>query len=505
MNKELEKALGELKQIETDNGTIRFSDFINVDKDEPVEKVVEVIGVVEDDKIDANAIVTITKRNMLARIRLTPPINGGKHITKEVIEKSLKEKGVIQGINENYIERLVNSHLYDKSIIIAKGFEAIRGEDEFVEFLIEQKSKLKPLIFEDGHVDYKNLSFGNSVDKDTVLALVYPPTMGIDGYDVFGNIVSAVPGKFLKSSPAGVGTYVADDNCTILSSIGGNVSFKKGKIKVLKELVVQNVDLSTGNIVFSGDVKVKGDVLEGFEIKCQGDIKVAGVIENATLISGGDIIVAKGIHGEHSKIFAEGGVRSGYIEFATVNCRDSIFADYILNANVLSGDKVIIEGEHGYCVGGSCVATNGIEVNILGNEANMSTKIQLIETDTISEEIAQLNQKIENYTSEISKLTTAWQNLSKQPLSIKEKEEKSKKITEIKKVSIHEMHELQIQLDKLEIENNNKHDCVIWIKEQIFPNVHIKINDLEVKNEIIRTNCTILNLNDEIVYSDIVN
>lgn len=499
MNKDLEKALSQLKTIETDDGTLSFSDFINTDKSEPVQE-----EVVDDGRIDANAIVTITKRDMLARIRLTPPSNGGKHITKEIIEKALKEKEVVQGINENYIERLVNSHLYDKNIIIAKGFPPVNGEDEFVEFLIEQNNKLKPLILEDGHVDYKNLSFGNSVDKDTVLGLIYPPTMGVDGYDVFGNVVSANPGKFMKSSPIGVGTYLADDNCTILSAIDGNVSFKKNKVKVMKELVLNNVNLSTGNIVFSGDVKVKGDVFEGFEIKCHGDIKIAGVVENATLISGGDIIVAKGIHGKNSKIFAEGGVRSGYIEFATVNCRESIFADYILNSNVISGDKIVVAGEQGYCVGGKCIATTGVDVSILGNDANMSTNIQLIENDTITEDMLKLNQKIENYTNEISKLTKAWQNLSKQPLSKQEKQEKTKKITEIKKIAVHELNEFQLQLDKLEVESANKHDCVVLVREKIFPNVHIKINQLELTNQIIRDTCSILNLNDEIIYSDTV-
>lgn len=499
MNKDLEKALSLLKRIDTDTGSLSFSDFINTEKPEPTEKKEEVIV---DDKIDATAIVTVTKRNMLARIRLTSPVNGGKHINKEIILDALKKSEVVEGINENYIERLVNSHLYDKSIIIAKGFDPIRGEDEFVEFLIEQKSKLKPQILEDGRVDYKNLSFGNSVEKDTVLALVYPPTMGFDGYDVYGNVIPATPGKFLRNPPTGVGTYFADDNCTILSSIGGNVSFKKGKVKVLKELVLENVNLSTGNIAFSGDVKVKGDVLEGFEIKCLGDIKVAGVVENATLISGGDVVVAKGIHGEKSHIFAEGGIRSGYIEFATINCKESIYADYLLNANITSGDKVIIEGEHGYCVGGTCIATNGLEVNILGNDANMATKIHIIENNVISEEMEKLHQKIEDHSNEISRLTKFWQNLSKQPLSHLEKEEKSKKISENKKEYVQELHEFQVQLDKLEIEHSNKHDCFILVRDKVFPNIHIKINETETKNEIQRNNCTIINLNNEIVYSD---
>lgn len=500
MNKDLEKALGELKQFDTEDGTLRFSDFIKT----PTQPIEEKEIVADDGKVDANVIVTITKQNMFVRIRLTAPINGGKHINKEIIENALKEKQVVKGINENYIERLVNSHLYDKSILIAKGFDPIAGEDEFVEYLIEPKGKLRPRILEDGRVDYKDLSYGNPVDKDTVLALVYPPTMGIDGYDVFGNAISAKPGKFLKSPPIGKGTYFADDNCTILSEIAGNVSFKKGKVKVLKELVVQNVDLSTGNIAFSGDVKVKGDVLEGFEIKCQGDIKIAGVVENATLISGGDILVVQGIHGENSKVFAEGGVRSGYIEFALVNCRESIYTDYIFNAHITSGDKILIEGEHGYCVGGSCVATNGIEVNILGNDANMGTKIQLLEENTLTKEIANLHDNIDKHTDEISKLTKAWQNLSKQPLTPIEKEEKSKNISQMKKDCVKELHEFQIQLDKLEIELSNKHDSVILVKEQIFPNVHFKINEAETKNNIIRPNCTIINQNNEIVYSDTI-
>lgn len=499
MNKELEKALSELNQIKTDDGILSFNDLIDFSKKEvPKPEIVEV------NKVDANAIITITKKNMLARIRLTPPLEGGMPITKDIIEKALRDNNVIYGIEKSYIERLTTSPIYDKSFIIAKGIEPVNGDDEFVEFLLDKKNNLKPLILENGNVDYKNLSYGNSVEINTVLGLLYPPTMGIDGRDILGNIIPAIPGKFLRYSPIVSGAHLDDDNCTILSSIAGNVMFKKGKIKVNKELVLKTVDLSTGNIVFAGDVRVLGDILEGFEIKCQGNITIAGLVENATLISGGDIVVAQGIHGENAKIFAEGGVRSHFIEFATVQCMESIYADYILNAKVTSGDRIIVKGENGYCVGGVCTSAKGIEINILGNETNIATKVQIVKPDTEDPEIVELHEIIEKYTNEVFELTKAWRNVSRLPISLSEKEKTSKLISDAKKQTVQNLNEAQNQLDKLEIENEKKMKRYILIREKVYPNILIKIDNLETRNILSRDNCCILVRNNEIVYGDVI-
>lgn len=52
-----------------------------------------------------------------------------------------------------------------------------------------------------------------------------------------------------------------------------------------------NVDLSTGNIVFAGDVIVYGDVMDNMIIETLGNIYVSGSVYNATLTATGSIAI----------------------------------------------------------------------------------------------------------------------------------------------------------------------------------------------------------------------
>ncbi|MCD8491911.1 MAG: FapA family protein [Geovibrio sp.] len=58
------------------------------------------------------------------------------------------------------------------------------------------------------------------------------------------------------------------------------------------------MDYSTGNIVFNGVVHIRGDVLSGFSVKAEKDIMVEGIVQDATMVAGGSIVIKTGIKGE---------------------------------------------------------------------------------------------------------------------------------------------------------------------------------------------------------------
>lgn len=492
INNELEKALNELKGITSDE------DVANEDDD--FLKIQELEAFLQNEHVDARALITVSKNNMVAKLVLKEPSKGGNPITVEAIELAIAEKGITHGIKNEYIQRLISFSVYDKSFIIAEGQDACDGSDEYVEFLLDEVDNLTPTVLSDGTVDYKNLGFCKSVDSGTVLGRVHPPSMGQEGFDIFGKTTPCKEGKVLATPPTGDNTDFADDNITIVSTIAGNVSFKNNRIDVRLEQVVNNVDRTTGNIHFSGDVRVIGDVHEGFEVKCGGNINIGGLVENGVLISGGDIIVAKGIHGEHSKIFAEGGIRSGHVENATLNCKDSIYIDYALNANVVSGNKVFIEGKHGYFIGGICTASYGISAKTIGNEANSPTVVQVLEGQVVDPEVAELGKKVLKYTDEISKLTIAWRDVSKMQGTREQKQQATERITELKKRYAEKLTQTSLELDKLELERAKDADAVIEVKERIFPNVLVKIDGIENKTKSSKMACKVFAIKDKIEY-----
>ena len=78
----------------------------------------------------------------------------------------------------------------------------------------------------------------------------------------------------------------------------------EGKLEILSTLVQRDdVDLSTGNINFHGDVEVYGKVTENMKIRADGNITVYRNVTHATLEAGGSIIIKANLIG--------GSVRAG--------------------------------------------------------------------------------------------------------------------------------------------------------------------------------------------------
>ena len=88
----------------------------------------------------------------------------------------------------------------------------------------------------------------------------------------------------------------------IFSEVTGHASLVKGKVFVSSVFEVPaDVDNSIGNVEYAGNVHVAGNVKGGFEVRAKGDIIVEGVVEDALLEAGGQIIVKRGIHGMGKK------------------------------------------------------------------------------------------------------------------------------------------------------------------------------------------------------------
>ena len=82
---------------------------------------------------------------------------------------------------------------------------------------------------------------------------------------------------------------MSEDGTKLISQVSGHVQLEGDKVFVSNCLELVDVDASTGDIDYDGSVVIKGNVLAGFSVKAAGDISVSGIVEGATLISGGNI------------------------------------------------------------------------------------------------------------------------------------------------------------------------------------------------------------------------
>ena len=107
-----------------------------------------------------------------------------------------------------------------------------------------------------------------------------PPTPGIPGYTVRGDQVPAQPGSDIPfaSECEGVQISAADPNFLESAIAGQPVAIAYG-MQVDPVLVLPGVDISTGNIRFTGSIQIDGDIGQQMTVQADGDIIVRGTID----------------------------------------------------------------------------------------------------------------------------------------------------------------------------------------------------------------------------------
>ncbi|MEG1367103.1 MAG: FapA family protein, partial [Oscillospiraceae bacterium] len=245
-----------------------------------------------------------------AYIYIEPPEEDAAPPTEEDIRAALSRSGVVYGIKEDYIARLVERPIYKRKIKIAQGKAAAPGIDGKVTYTFNVSSDLMPQIDEHGIADYKSLNFIHNVKQGDLLCDIVRSTVGFSGISVCGDVITGRSGTS-SGLVCGVNTLLSDDRTKLYASCNGQVFLKGKTVYVRRTLTVDNVDSSTGNILFVGSVHVKGDVTSGFSVRAGGNITIDGVAENAVLVSGNNISISDGIKGSgKALIVADGNVRA---------------------------------------------------------------------------------------------------------------------------------------------------------------------------------------------------
>ncbi|SFL73283.1 hypothetical protein SAMN03159341_10951 [Paenibacillus sp. 1_12] len=189
-----------------------------------------------------------------------------------------------------------------KPVLVAQGSYPVPGKDARMELFFTEGVE-RSFMEVDGGIDYRNSLKIPSVRKGQVIARKIPLIEGITGYNVYRQLV--IPPK-----PHDV-IIAAREHVELRDDTF--VAMKEGRPRVTGTqilyldistayIVSGDVNLSTGNIVFSGDVMVYGDVTENMTIEALGNIYVVGCVYNAVLTATGSIIVKGNV--VKSKLFA---------------------------------------------------------------------------------------------------------------------------------------------------------------------------------------------------------
>lgn len=299
-----------------------------------------------------------------------------RDFTEEDVLSALWSNKIRKGILRREITKAVNGTYKERSVLVACGQAPRSGKDGYYEFFFKTDVSRKPKLLEDGSVDYQNIEWFETVKQGDKLAYYHPAEEGSNGYNVKGDVLAAMKGNE-KGVLVGSGFQLQPDRRTYIASVDGYVEQKDNKLEVSNMLVVEDVSMATGNIVFSGSVYVKGNVSSRAKIQAAGDVMIDGFVESAIIESGGDVVLKQGMNASgYGSVTAGKDVKGKFLEGVTVNAKGNIQVNYCLNCNLMAGDTIEVSGYNGSLVGGTACSMKGITVQNAGNRAGVKTFIK---------------------------------------------------------------------------------------------------------------------------------
>ncbi|MBW4081139.1 FapA family protein [Paenibacillus sp. S150] len=207
------------------------------------------------------------------------------------IVADFEQRGIIQNLNISGIHGELQNPTY-QPIPAAVGRAAVPGENAHLDLFFSETIENEFNEIE-GHVDYRSHLHIPSATRGEVIARKTPIVEGIPGYDVYGEIL-------YPPSPNDI--IVLARNNTVLLVNNEVRALREGRPRVTGDkiksfdictsyIVPGNVDIQLGNIVFSGDVVIRGNVEDNMIVESLGNVYVAGGIYNSTITATGSILV----------------------------------------------------------------------------------------------------------------------------------------------------------------------------------------------------------------------
>ncbi len=407
-------------------------------------------------------------------------------VSEEEIYTALKSVGIKFGILDDNIEKLIKNPLLEEPILVARGIPPVDGKDAFIEYKLTGEVKEKrPVMMKDGSVNYKEIKSYNVVKAGEVLAVKHPSTRGKSGTDVFGKEIIAKDGKDVRFS-VGKNTELSPDGTRLIASKNGVPKMGDNVIEVSEVLEINgDVDYSTGNIDFPGDVHVKGGVKPTFVVKASGDVKIDGIVEAATVQSEMSV-ECHGVKGRNKGIIsAKKDVKVMFLENATVECKGSLYVrDSIVNSVVRAGNLVeVIEGK-GEIVNSNIIAKTMIVAKQIGSWMSSATHLEVGLNPELQDKMSELSAKIyidrENL-EKVMKLVKALEDLKKKMGGSlpPDKEETYTKLKKTQYVLYQGLSKMMAQMKEYqkESEMESSQGSVI-ATSKVFPGLELKIGNI---------------------------
>lgn len=363
-------------------------------------------NILEDQEhLDEKMVINVLD-DFTATVIFEPPSDGGKIMTLDQIVSQLAEENIVYGVDSELLNSLASEKEYYTEYNIAMGDRPIEGQDPELIYNFHLNSVPKPKMNDDGSVDFHSLNLINNVEKGSVLVELIEGIEGEPGTNINGEEVLPVPLKPIKLPHYGKGVEITEEGNKLIAGRDGQAEFNSNKLYVHDIYSIKgDVGNSTGDIEFNGSVVISGNVLSGFVVKSKKNVEVHGIVEGATIIAGGDIVVKSGIQGmDKARVICKGKLYTKYISNAFVKTSDIIETESILHSEVSSNASIEVTGLKGLISGGRVRANKLINAKVIGSPLGTKTYIDVGVDPDLLEMFNQLKDESISKNDEIIKL-----------------------------------------------------------------------------------------------------
>lgn len=423
------------------------------------------------------------------------------NLTAGDIMDMLNSEGVKYGVDQAAIERVVLAYKenpqanINKNFMVVKGLPMQPGKDGYVEFYINEQPPVS--IDENGKADFRNIEKFKTVEKGKILAKVFPMIKGKNGIDIFGESIKAPE---VKDANIRAGENVTFDPRTgnMIANITGIYHKIRNTISVSETLLVSgNVGLESGNLSYTGVIKIAGNIEHGAEVTASGDIFVGGLIESGKIRSQGTLNVRGGINTKHEDCLnIKNGINSTYIENSNIESEgDIVVISSVVGSNILTSGNLRTVKEGSKIAGGEITVLESIYADNIGTPSETPTTINIGINPYVEKDYKKLielaQEQEETLKASVEKISQIKDYIQRMRGNISN----DKKLAFKAEFDAYKETDAALKESKVKIEQLKKirfceKDAIISVKQTIYPGVTIRYYGFAEKIESEYKHCT---------------
>jgi uncharacterized protein (DUF342 family) len=396
----------------------------------------------------------------------------GKPLKQEGVLKALAEAGVVKGIIPGAVEaalRLAFAQGRCTAQVLARGEPPIARDASAVKWLLPVKQDPSG-----------NMAQGQSfsVAQGTVLAEILPVgSEGRPGFNVKGTVLDPEKGLSIKTEHDGsiseVPLQEGSQGRRLVAACSGELSFDGAILRISTIQKIQgDVGPDTGNINFSGEVRITGKVNPGFTVMGGRDVLIAGSAESALISAGGKVVAAQGIIGAGKGVVrARTTIDASFARQATLMAVEDIrIKNGCTLCNIKTNGRLLIAGEGGKLVGGVCKARQGVNAGDIGSEQGSRTEISFGQDYLVKDQIEAAERDIEKIKAGLLQVETKIKQAGQMPLALEAARGEKVKLMKL-------LEQANLKVFTLREKFEEHFDSEVRIQGTVYPGVVMESHD----------------------------